>query len=52
MPKYELLPTSELNYFMMETSSKTSFILNTEGKAESLMLIFDGMSMQGKKIAN
>lgn len=52
MPKYELIPTSELNYFMMETSTKTSFILNTEGTAESLIIMFDGISMQGKRIGN
>ena len=28
MPKYELLPTSELDYFAMEVASKISFILN------------------------
>lgn len=48
MPKFELLPTSELDYFMMEASSKVSFSLNKDGKAESLILKFDGMSMPGK----
>ena len=52
MPKYELLPTSELDYFAMEVASKISFILNKEGKAESLISTFDGMIIPAKKLGN
>jgi CubicO group peptidase (beta-lactamase class C family) len=52
MPKYELLPTSELDYFAMEVASKISFTLNKEGKAESLTSSFDGMTMLAKRIGD
>jgi hypothetical protein len=52
MPKYELLPTSELDYFAMEVASTISFILNKEGKAESLTSTFDGMIIPAKKLGN
>jgi len=52
MPKYELLPTSELDYFAMEVASKISFILNKEGKAESLISTFDGMILPAKKLGD
>ena len=52
MPKYELLPTSELDYFAMEVASKISFILNKEGKAESLNSTFDGIIIPAKKLGN
>ena len=52
MPKYELLPTSELDYFAMEVASKISFILNKEGKAESLTSTFDGMILPAKKLGD
>jgi len=52
MPKYELLPTSELDYFAMEVASKISFILNKESKAESLNSTFDGMIIPAKKLGN
>ena len=52
MPKYELLPTSELDYFAMEVASKISFTLNKEGKAESLTSSFDGMTMIAKRIGD
>ncbi len=52
MPKYELLPTSELDYFAMEVASKISFILNKEGKAESLNSTFDGMILQAKRLVD
>jgi CubicO group peptidase (beta-lactamase class C family) len=50
MPIYELLPTSELDYFAMEVASKISFILGKEGKAESLNSTFDGMILLAKKL--
>jgi CubicO group peptidase (beta-lactamase class C family) len=52
MPKYELLPTSELDYFAMEVASTISFILNKEGNAESLTSTFDGMILPAKKLAD
>jgi len=52
MPKYELLPTSELDYFAMEVASKISFILNKEGKAESLTSTFDGMILPATKLGD
>ncbi len=52
MPKYELLPTSELDYFAMEVASTISFILNIEGNAESLTSTFDGMILPAKKLAD
>lgn len=52
MPKYELLPTSELDYFMMEAASRISFTLNKDGKAESLTSTFDGMTMPGKRLGD
>jgi len=52
MPKYELLATSELEYFMMEAASKITFILNKEGKVDSLSSKFDELSMPGKRIAD
>ncbi len=52
MPKYELLPTSELEYFTMETASRISFILNKEGKAESLTSTFDGMILPATKLGD
>ena len=52
MPKYELLPTSELDYFAMEVASTISFILNTEGKAESLTSTFDGMILPAKRLGD
>lgn len=52
MPKYELLPTSELDYFAMEVASRISFILNKEGKAASLTSTFDGMTMPGKRLGD
>jgi CubicO group peptidase (beta-lactamase class C family) len=52
MPKYELLPTSELDYFAMEVASKISFILNKEGKVESLTSTFDGMILSAKKLGD
>ena len=52
MPKYELLPTSELDYFTMEVASKLSFNLNKDGKAESLTSSFDGMTMLAKRIGD
>ena len=52
MPKYELLPTSELDYFMMEAASRLSFTLNKDGKAASLTSTFDGMSMPGKRLGD
>ena len=51
-PKYELMPTSELDYFTMETASTISFILNKEGKAESLTSTLDGMIIPAKKLGN
>ncbi len=50
MPKYELLPTSELDYFAMEVASKISFILNKEGKVESLTSTFDGIILPAKRL--
>ena len=52
MPRYELLPTSELDYFAMEVARKISFILNKEGKAESLNSTFDGMILPAKKLGD
>ena len=52
MPKYELLPTSELDYFAMEVASKISFILNKGGKVESLISTLDGMIIPAKKLGN
>ena len=52
MPEYELLPASELDYFMMETASRISFILNNEGRAASLTSTFDGMMMPGKRVGD
>jgi CubicO group peptidase (beta-lactamase class C family) len=52
MPKYELLPTSELDYFAMEVASKISFILGKEGKAESLTSTFDGMILPAKRLGD
>ncbi len=52
MPKYELLPTSESDYFAMEVTSKISFIFNKEGKAESLTSTFDGMILPAKKLGD
>jgi CubicO group peptidase (beta-lactamase class C family) len=52
MPKYELLPTSELDYFAMEVASKITFILNKEGKAESLSSTFDGMNLPAKRLGD
>ncbi|MEI6577320.1 MAG: serine hydrolase [Bacteroidota bacterium] len=52
MPKYELLPTSELDYFAMEVASKISFVLNKEGKAESLNSTLDGMILPAKRLSN
>ncbi|MCX6305804.1 MAG: serine hydrolase [Bacteroidetes bacterium] len=52
MPKYELLPTSELDYFAMEVASKISFILNKEGKAVSLNSTFDGLIIPAKKLGD
>ena len=52
MPQYELRPVSELDYFMMEAASRISFILNKEGKAESLTSAFDGMILPGKRLAD
>jgi len=52
MPKYELQPTSELDYFAMEVASKITFNLNKEGKAESLSSTFDGMTMLAKRIGD
>ena len=52
MPKYELLPTSELDYFMMEAASRLSFTLNKDGKAASLTSTFDGMAMPGKRLGD
>jgi hypothetical protein len=52
MPKYELMPTSELDYFAMEVASKISFILNKEGKAASLNSTFDGMIIPAKKLGD
>jgi hypothetical protein len=50
MPKYEFLPTSELDYFAMEVASKISFILNKEGKVESLTSTFDGIILPAKRL--
>jgi hypothetical protein len=52
MPKYELLPTSELDYFAMEVASRISFILDKEGKAESLTSTFDGLILSAKKLGD
>ncbi|MCX6279950.1 MAG: serine hydrolase [Bacteroidetes bacterium] len=52
MPKYELLPTGELDYFAMEVASKISFVLNKEGKAESLNSTFDGMILPATKLVD
>ncbi|MFZ4523162.1 MAG: hypothetical protein ACOYNC_15735, partial [Bacteroidales bacterium] len=52
MPKYELLPTSELDYFAMEVASRISFILNKEGKAASLISTLDGMNLPARKLAD
>ena len=52
MPKYELLPTSELDYFAMEVASKISFVLNKKGEAESLNSTLDGMIIPAKKLGN
>ena len=52
MPKYELLPTGELDYFMMEAASRISFTLNKDGKAESLTSTFDGMIMPAKRLVD
>jgi CubicO group peptidase (beta-lactamase class C family) len=52
MPKYELLPTSELDYFAMEVASKISFILGKEGKAESLTSTFDGMILPAERLGD
>ncbi len=50
MPKYELLPTSESDYFAMEVASKMSFILNKEVRASSLNSTFDGLILTAKRI--
>jgi len=51
-PRYELLPASELEYFMMEATSRTLFILNNEGKAESIIVNIDGMNIPGKRMGD
>jgi CubicO group peptidase (beta-lactamase class C family) len=52
LPRYELLPTSELEYFTMEASTRTKFILNKEGKAESMILNTDGFIIPAKRIGD
>jgi CubicO group peptidase (beta-lactamase class C family) len=52
LPRSELLPSNELEYFTMETTTRVKFILNKEGKAESVITNTDGFRIQGKRIGD
>jgi CubicO group peptidase (beta-lactamase class C family) len=52
LPRNELLPASELEYFSMESTTRVNFILNKEGKAESMITNIDGYRIQGKRVGD
>ena len=45
LPKYQLLPASETEYFAREVNIRLNFILNPEGKADSAILNAAGAEM-------
>jgi CubicO group peptidase (beta-lactamase class C family) len=52
LPGNELLPASELEYFSMESTTRVNFILNKDGKAESMITNIDGYRIQGKRVGD
>lgn len=51
MPKYELLPASETEYFLREMTARLAFKVNSEGnKTEALDLSIDGSIKTAKKV--
>jgi CubicO group peptidase (beta-lactamase class C family) len=50
MPKFELLPISESDYFIQEASFRIKFILNKKGEAKSIILDTDGRIISGNRV--
>lgn len=49
-PIYQLLPASETEYFLKESSARISFKANDAGKIDTMILNIDGTEQQGKKV--
>ncbi|MDO9255614.1 MAG: serine hydrolase [Bacteroidales bacterium] len=49
-PQYPLLPASETEYFMKESSVRVTFKANDAGKTETLILNIDGTEQKGNKV--
>jgi len=49
-PQYQLLPASETEYFMKESSVRVTFKADDTGKADTLILNIDGTEQKGKRV--
>jgi hypothetical protein len=49
-PQYQLLPASETEYFMKESTVKVTFKANDAGKTDTMILNFDGIEQQAKRV--
>jgi CubicO group peptidase (beta-lactamase class C family) len=49
-PQYQLLPASETEYFMKESTVRVTFKANDAGKTDTLILNFDGSEQQAKRV--
>jgi len=51
LPKYQLLPASETEYFTKEMSLRLTFKINPEGQAGSFVLNTSGIETTAKRLA-
>jgi len=49
-PQYQLLPASETEYFMKESSVRIKFKANDAGITDTMILDIDGSEQQGKRV--
>jgi hypothetical protein len=49
-PQYQLLPASETEYFMKESTVRVTFKANDAGKTDTMILNIDGTIQQGKRV--
>jgi CubicO group peptidase (beta-lactamase class C family) len=50
LPKYQLLPASETEYFLIEMNTRIVFQKNEEGYADSILVSIDGTEKQALRI--
>ncbi|HEY4787893.1 MAG TPA: serine hydrolase [Bacteroidales bacterium] len=52
LPKFQLLPASETEYFIREMNARLKFKLEGEGKAPSLVVVIDGVENPANRLAD